>query len=144
MATKAMLARESSLTSTAVICTNDERTRKQRAADVLDILASRGISIRISQQPGMLRLRGHLTKQLTEQLRAEILDVKPELLARLHAGALAAPLSVQLDHFGWSKERIKEVVIREGETAISVEFDAVTIVRETDWGGLRKVYRCRR
>jgi hypothetical protein len=140
MAKKATVASESCLASSAVTCTHDERTREQRAADVLDVLASRGISIRLSQKPGMLRVRG----QLTEQLRAEILDVKPELLARLRAGSLAAPLCVQLDHFGWSKERIDEAVIGDGETAISVEFDAVTIVRKTDWGGLRKVYRCPR
>jgi hypothetical protein len=118
----------------------DHRARDERAADLLYLLASHGIPLR-AHGPDFELLSAPVW-ELGREVRMEIRDLKAELLARLRGGARLAPLCGRLSALGWSSERIEAIRLAEDETVINVESDAVTIVREKDWGGLRKVYRC--
>jgi hypothetical protein len=118
----------------------DHRTRDERAADLLYLLASHGIPLR-PHGPDFELLSAPVW-ELGREVRMEIRDLKAELLARLRGGAGYAPLCGRLAALGWSSERIDAIRLAEDETVINVESDAVTIVRESDWGGMRKVYRC--
>ena len=123
-----------------VIKAPDHRSRDQRAADLLYLLASHGIPLR-ARGPDFNLLSAEIF-ELGREVRMEILDLTPELLERLRIGGMGLPLCGRLSALGWSSERIAEVRWGEDEIAINVESDAVTIVRESDWGGMRKVYRC--
>jgi hypothetical protein len=123
-----------------VIKAPDHRSRDQRAVDLLYLLASHGIALR-PHGPDFNLLTAPVW-ELSREVRMEILDLKPELLARLRIGGMSLPLCGRLSALGWSSERIADVRPGEDEIVINVESDAVTIVRESDWGGARKVYRC--
>jgi hypothetical protein len=60
---------------------------------------------------------------------------------RLLAAGRTSFYRARLSALGWSSERIADVRLGQDEIVINVESDAVTIVRESDWGGMRKVYR---
>ena len=123
-----------------VIKAPDHRSRDQRAADLLYLLASHSIPLR-PHGPDFNLLSAPVW-ELGREVRKEILDLKSELLERLMVGGMHAPLCLRLSALGWSSERISAVQLSEDEFVINVESDAVTIVREKDWGGMRKVYRC--
>ena len=123
-----------------VIKAPDHRSRDQRAVDLLYLLASHSIPLR-PHGPDFDLLSAPVW-ELGREVRMEIRDLKPELLERLMGGGMNAPLCVRLSVLGWSSERIEAIRLAADETVINVESDAVTIVRESDWGGARKVYRC--
>jgi len=118
----------------------DHRSRDERAADLLYLLASHGIPLR-ARGPDFDLLSAPVF-ELGREVRIEIRDLKAELVARLMVAGMHAPLCGRLAALGWSSERIEAIRLAEDETVINVESDAVTIVREKDWGGMRKVYRC--
>ncbi len=111
-----------------MICARDQRTRHERAADLLAVLASRGIYIRPGPTPGMVKVR-YDRRQMTEELKAEIKALKPELLARLRIGRMGTyPGCVRLRALGWSDERINAVVLEEGEMILDARNDYVRII----------------
>jgi hypothetical protein len=123
-----------------VIKAPDHRSRDQRTVDLIYLLASHGITLR-PRGPDFNLLNSQVF-DLSREVRMEILDLRPELLARLRIGGMRLPLRGRLSALGWSSERISAVELGDDEIVINVESDAVTIVREKDWGGMRKVYRC--
>jgi hypothetical protein len=123
-----------------VIKAPDHHSRDQRAIDLLYLLASHSIALR--PRGPEFNLLSAPVWELSREVRMEILDLKPELLARLRIGGMGLPLCGRLSALGWSSERIADIRLAEDEIIINVESDAVTIVRENDWGGMRKVYRC--
>jgi hypothetical protein len=125
-----------------VIKAPDHRSRDQRAVDLLYLLASHGIALR-PRGPDFNLLSAPVF-ELSREVRMEILDLKPELLQRLRIGGMPLPLCGRLSALGWSSERIAEVRLGKDEIVINVESDAVTIVRESDWGNMRKVHRCQK
>ena len=118
-----------------VIKFRDERTRDERAADLLYLLASHGIALRPHIMTKEILDLGH-------EIALEVADLKPELLLRLRAGGRIAPVVMRLAALGWSGERIADLNLGVDEIVINAESDHVTIVRESDWGGGRIVHRC--
>ena len=118
-----------------VIKFRDERTRDERAADLLYLLASHGIALRPRIMTKEILALGY-------DIAREVADLKPELLARLRAGGRVAPLVMRLLALGWSGERIADLNLGVDEIVINAESDHVTIVGAQNWDNGRIVHRC--
>jgi hypothetical protein len=129
------------LDSDRVIKFRDERTRDQRAVDVMYLLASHGITLH-PYRPHHNLLTTEICN-LGDEVVAEIQDLKPVLVARLLAAGRASFYRARMSALGWSSERINDAIsLAEYEIITHITTDHVTIVSAKNWDNGRIVHRC--